>query len=224
MNIKEELLKVYCDRIADFQHIQDACKESNISGPLLISPNEKYAKQPFPFLAVGQETNGWRTFTDIVSEEECKKMMSEYEDFNVCEKSYPSPFWNFIRKIEKALGNESCSCAFSNISKYDYENGRPDAIHEKIFSVVDSLLLEEINIVKPKICLFFTSYQFDYRLKNIFEQIEFIETGAFDIYKLCRLKHPNLPALSFRTYHPGFLQRCGMKESVINFIRSQIEK
>ena len=221
MNIKEELLNVFCTRMSDFQHILNTCKESNISGPFLMSPNEKYAKQPYPFLAIGQETNGWGMCADIVSEEECKKMMSVYEDFNVGEKYYSSPFWNMIRKIETALGNESYSCAFTNISKFDYNCGRPDSEHEKIFSILDDLLIDEINIIKPKICLFFTSYQFDYRLENIFKQVEFMETVGFDKNTLCLLKHPNLPTLSFRTYHPGYLRRSGKEDSIVDFIRSQ---
>ena len=58
MNIKDELVKVYCSRISDFQHIQDVYKGEQIAGAFLMSPSEKYDKQPFPFLAIGQETYG----------------------------------------------------------------------------------------------------------------------------------------------------------------------
>lgn len=224
MSIKEELLKAYCIRISDFQHIQDVCKNDNIAGAFLMSPNENYAKQPFPFFAVGQETYGWEIFSDVVTEEECEGMMSAYEDFNVGEKYYASPFWNVIRKIETALGNESSSCAWTNISKYDQNGGRPDAEHEKLFSIVDNLIIDEMKIIKPKVCLFFTSHNFDYRLENIFEDIEFVEVDDFDINTLCQLKHPNLPILTFRTYHPRYLRMSGIEESVIDFIREQTKK
>lgn len=222
--MKDELLKIYCSRISDFQHIQDVCKGEQIAGAFLMSPTENYAKQPFPFLAIGQETYGWEIFSDVVSEEECKELMSTYEDFNVGEKYYASPFWNVIRKIETVLGNESCSCAWTNISKYDQNGERPDAEHEKLFSTVDNILIDEIKITKPKICIFFTSHNFDYRLENIFEQIAFLEVDGFDINTLCQLKHPNLPILTFRTYHPRYLRMSGIENTIIDFIRKQTEK
>jgi hypothetical protein len=224
MNIKDELLKVYCNRISDFQHIQDACKGEQIAGALLMSPSENYAKQPFPFLAIGQETRGWETFSDVVTKEECVEMMSEHENFTVREKKSASPFWNVIRKIETALGNEPCSCAWTNISKYDQDGGKPDVEHEKLFSTVDNLLIDEIKITKPKICLFFTNHNFDSRLKNIFEQIKFVEVDGFNINDLCQLKHPDLPILTFRTDHPKSLRIRKIEESVIDFISEQIKK
>jgi hypothetical protein len=71
----------------------------------------------FLFLAIGQETYGWEIFSDVVTEEECAGMMSAYEDFNVGEKYYASPFWNVIRKIETALGNEPCVTGIKKYSK-----------------------------------------------------------------------------------------------------------
>ncbi|MDR1339353.1 MAG: hypothetical protein LBK58_04800 [Prevotellaceae bacterium] len=219
MSIKDELLKVYCGRMSDFRHIQDVFKDGNISGPLLMSPGEKYAKQTVPFLAVGQQTNGWD------SSGECDNMMSEYEIFNVGENGYSRyPFWNMVRKIEKTLGNEPCSCAWTNISKYDQDCRRPDKAHEEIFSVVDNLLVDEIRITKPEVCIFFISHNFDYRLQNIFEQLEFIKTDGFDMEMLCQLKHPSLPDLTFRTYQPQYLRMRGIEESVINFIGRQVKK
>ena len=223
MNIKDELLKVYCNRISDFQNIQDVCKGEKIGGPLLVSPGENYIKQPFPFLTIGQETNGWSVFSNIVTEEECKELMFHAEDlaaggWNI------GQFWQVTRKIEKVLGNELYSCAWTNVSKYDQNGDRPDAEHEKIFSAVDDLLIDEIRIIKPKVCLFFVGHHFDSRLENIFPQIEFVEVDGFDIGTLCQLKHPNLPSLTFRTYHPKYLRIKGLEESFIKFIGEQAKK
>jgi hypothetical protein len=62
---------------------------------------------------------------------------------------------------------------------------------------------------------------FDYRLENIFEQIEFVEVNGFDINTLCQLKHSNLPTLTYRTYHPRYLRMSGMEDAVIDFIGNQ---
>jgi len=226
MTIKDELMNVYSKRISDFQHIQDVCKNdkrNKIHGALLMSPNKRYTIQPFPLLVVGKETFGWCPFSDIVSVEECAKMMLVYEDFNVGERYYATPFWNMIRKIEIALGNEPYSCAWTNVSKYDQNSGTPDIAHEKLFSTVDNILLDEIRIITPKVCFFFTSYKFDNRLKNTFEQIEFIDVDGFSNKVLCQLKHPSLPFLSFRTYHPRYLRMRRMEKPIIDFICKQIE-
>ena len=233
MSIKEELFKVYYSRISDFQHIQDVCSVN--SAPCLMSPNENYSKQPFPFLAVGQNTSGWEgkissgwgwdsPGPDEFTEEDLTGLMTLYEDFKSGINYYSSPFWNIIRKIETTLGNTPYSCAHTNISKYDQNNGKPDKEREKHFSILDNLLIDEIRIIKPAICIFFTGHDFDYRLKNIFGQIEFLYADDYEIHELCQLKHPLLPVLTYRTYHQNYLRMRKMEESVIDFIREQIEK
>lgn len=225
MSIKNKLFQCYCNRISDFQKIQDTCgKDKNIHGPLLMSPNDIYEKQPLPFLVIGQETYGWDVFSDIVTEDECLEMMHITEDFNVGEKYYASPFWNVTRKIEGILGNEPCSCAWTNISKYDQDGGRPDKECEEKFSVIDNLLRDEIKIINPKICIFFTSHNLDYRVEKIFGQVEFIEINNFDIDVFCQLKHPDLPLLTFRTYHPKYLRISGMEGSFLDVIDNLVHK
>jgi len=217
MNLKKELFNTYVNRIADFQRIHESCPDS-ICGPLLISPNEKYALQPYPLLIIGQETNGWGICKSPVTQEGLMKLMVEYEEFCVGKDYYASPFWNVTRKIEQLLGNEPFSCAWTNISKYDLNCGRPDAEHEKILSPMDNLLVDEIRIMKPKICIFFTGYLLDYRIQNIFKNVEFLQVNGFTSSQLCQLKHDQLPLLTYRTYHPGYLRRGGLEEQFIEFI------
>ena len=66
------------------------------------------------------------------------------------------PFWNVTRKLEKALGNDAHSCAWTNFSKYDVDAGRAYGEHEKEISTLDNLLKKEIEILKPKICVLLT--------------------------------------------------------------------
>jgi hypothetical protein len=220
--MKDELLNVYNERLPDLLHIQETFKDDDISAALLMSPNEKYAKQPVRLMIVGQETYGW----GAEDPEKCEYMMAMYEDFDLA-RIHPykkAPFWSMTRKLEAALGNDHYSCAWTNISKYDQACGRPDKAHEAVFSTVDNLLVDEIRIVKPKVCVFFISYLFDYRLKNIFNEIEFIKVDGFEEKVLCQVKHPNLPELTFRTYHPRYLRMNYLEEPVIEFIAGQAKK
>jgi hypothetical protein len=219
MNLKNELLKIYVNRIADFQHIHELCTDTYY-GPLLMYPNEKFSRQPFSFLVIGRETNGWDTFNYPVTEDACKKMMNAYEEFNVGVNYYASPFWNVVRKIEATLGNEPCSCVWTNISKYDQDCGQPDAEHEKIFSLVDNLLIDEIKIVKPKICIFFVSYRFDYRIKNLFKNVEFLPVDGFSLHQMCQIKHKDLPVFTYRTYHPRYLRQGGLENKFLEIINN----
>ena len=212
--MKEKLFETYSNRKSDFDYINNNCT-GKINGPFLLSPTEKYNKQPYPLLIIGQETNGF-----CKDEVNLKKRMDCYERFD-CGRGYkPSPFWNVTRKIEKVLGDEPYSCAWTNISKYDQENKTPSPENAKFISKVDDLLIEEVQILKPKVCLFFTSYKFDQRIQNIFDGIEFLPVDNFEKKQVCQLKHESLPELTFRTYHPGYLRQGRLEGRFIELIKS----
>ncbi len=213
--MKQKLLSLYNSRHQDFVNLSSQYREVDLHGPFLMSPNSIYDKQKLPLLIIGQETYGWDKNIDDLS-----KQMDSYEKFNVAENYYSSPFWNIARKTEKALGNEQYSCAWTNISKYDGDGGRAYGEYEIAISTLDDLLIDEIQITQPKVCLFFTGPAFDNRLKTTFENIEFIEQQGWTTRQLCRLKHPCLPEHSFRAYHPNFLRRSGFESDFIKFVET----
>jgi len=211
--MKEQLLEAYKNRHADFKTVRTKFADEQMAGPFLMSPNENYTIQPFPLLIIGQETNGWHENVDDLN-----KQMEAYEKFNVGIDYYASPFWNVTRKVEKALGNEPHTCAWTNISKFDFDDGRSYGEYETEIASLDNLLLTEINIIKPKVCIFFSGPSFDGRIKSIFPQIEFVTVSGHSSRQLSQLKHPDLPILSFRSYHPNYLRRSGLESEFINFI------
>ena len=211
--MKEQLLTAYQKRHADFKTVRAAYPDEDMAGPFLMSPNEKYATQPNRLLIIGQETYGWDYHVDDLT-----KQMEVYEKFNVGEEYYASPFWNVTRKVEKALGNEPYSCAWTNISKYDLDGGRAYGEYETTISTLDDVLLEEIKILKPNVCLFFTGPSFDNRIERLFDGVNFSSVADFNQRQLCRLEHADLPALTFRTYHPNYLRRSGQEADFIDFV------
>ena len=74
-------------------------------------------------------------------------------------------------------------------------------ILDKILTL-DYLIKEEISVIRPDICLFFTNRKYDYRIKELFPgiQMEAIEELPFNHF--VRLYHEFLPSYSFRTPHP----------------------
>ncbi len=212
--MKKKLFELYSSKQEEFQKIKETITDAKVNGPFLMSPNDKYQKQNNKLLVIGQETKGWENFEDL------QKQMFIYEDFNLGVDYYSSPFWNVMRKIEKGLKNEEYSSAWTNISKFDVNRKRAVGSHELIISELDYLLKEEIKIITPDTCMFFTSHTFDNRLKKIFEGLEFIEVPTFDRKVLCKLKHNELPENSYRTYHPKFLRISKNEENFIKFIKT----
>ena len=199
--MKDQLTKLYKSNLKAFKLIRDTFPNGDLPGPFLMSPNSLYGSQKNKLLIVGQQTKGWTYDHDNID-----KQLDTYEKFNVGEDYYPSPFWNITRKLEKALRNDPLSCAWTNLNKFDLDEDRPYGEYEQAISKLDAILIDEIDIIKPNICMFFTGPDFDYRLKNLFTGIEFIKIEGLSIRQFCRLKHRNLPEKSFRSYHPKALR------------------
>lgn len=209
--MKQKLKQLYKNYQQQFKRIPDRFPDEDLAGPFLMSPCEKYLEQPFPLLIVGQESGGWTYHVEDID-----RQMEQYEKFNLGIDYWPSPFWNITRKVEQALGNELYSSAWTNLSKFDLNGGRSYGDYAVAISTLDEILLSEIEIVKPKVCLFYTGPTFDFRLQKIFPELRFLEIPGWSLRAFSKIVHPKLPALSFRSYHPKSLR---MNHLEVEFIR-----
>lgn len=219
MSLKEELLSLYEKHYADLKAVLAEHPGENMDGPLLISPNQSYSKQPHRLMVIGQETNGWESDLD-----DLLKQMEHYEEFNVGEIYRSTPFWNITRKVEHLLGDQPYSCAWSNISKFDHNKGRAIGKFAVSIATVDHILREEIAILDPAICLFYTGPGFDSRLSGIFPGLKFLELAGYAEHQFAQLEHPNLPRHSYRTYHPQYLRMRGLEVGFLNFMEETVRK
>lgn len=215
--MKDELLALYEKHHASLKAVRAAHPAEDMAGPFLISPNAIYPLQPHRLMIIGQETGGWEYNVD-----DLRAQMEAYEEFNVGETYRSSPFWNVTRKVEQALGNEPFSCAWSNISKFDHNNTRASGKYAASIASVDHLLREEIAIIKPTVCLFYTGPEFDTRVCAIFPGVAFHEVPGHDERELARLEHPGLPHHSYRAYHPKYMRLRGLEEGFIEFIEHTV--
>ncbi|SDK92426.1 hypothetical protein SAMN04487898_11335 [Pedobacter sp. ok626] len=149
--------------------------------------------------------------------------MLEYENFNVGIDYYSSPFWNVIRKTEKAIGNVPYSSAWTNVSKFDLNETRAFGEIEIAISSLDDVLLHEIGIIQLKVCIFFTGPDFDWRIKKIFKEVKFLEIEDHNMRAFSQLNHPDLPEMSFRSYHPNYLRRSGKERAFLKFIENKFK-
>lgn len=214
--MKNELLSLYTSRQKEFKSVVEAFPDDDLAGPFLISPSSDYYAQSNRLLIIGQETNGWSYHID-----DFEKQMQHYADFNVGIEYYASPFWNITRKVESALNNKPYSCAWTNLNKFDLDSGRPHGVHEATISKLDNILVSEIKVLKPDFCLFYTGPAFDYRLKSIFPDVEFIEIPGFTLRQFCKLKHSDLPENSYRSHHPKSLRLRYLEDGFIDYISGQ---
>lgn len=152
-------------------------------------------------MIIGQETKGWCSELPDVEQQ-----MKITEEFNFGENYKSTPFWNYFRKLENLFENEKYSSLWTNIHKFDLNEGELDFQCKNDIKIINKILIEEISIGKPDICIFFTSHSRDADLKEIFEDVEFIKVEGWDIKELAIIKHKKLPEFSIRTYHPGYLR------------------
>ncbi len=215
MNTRDQLEQLYNKRINDFKQIAETFPNEKLAGPFLMSPNEKYETQPKKLLIIGQQTNGWSYHaTDV------KNQMGTYEKFNLGIEYYSTPFWNIVRKLENAIGIEKHSCAWTNINKYDLNAKKPYGKYEKEIKKLDSILFNEIAIIEPDICVFFTGPSFDKRIKSVFQDLVFEEIENWDKGQLVKLKHSALPELTFKTHHPKSLRIRQIENRFIEYMKN----
>ncbi len=205
--MKEYYKELYTKWQETFEGFIEKNITKKVNGPLLISPPLNYQKQQNKIMIIGQETCGWHSeISDI------EQQMKITEEFNLGENYIRTPFWDFFYKVEESFGNEKRSSLWTNIHKYDLNNSALDLECRKNIKEINKILIEEIQIGKPKICIFFTSRDRDKELEEIFDGVEFEKIEGWDMEWLVLLKHPNLPKLSIRTYHPKYI-RMKKKES-----------
>jgi hypothetical protein len=206
----KELYQSHLGPISDFVR---AFPDETLHGPLLMDP-VAYYDQPTKLLVVGQETGGWaRHLADVEAQLQC------YRDFNLGDK-WPGPFWNITRKIESALSIEPCSCAWTNLNRFDHDGEAPSGAVLEAMPSLDFLLAEEIRALKPDVLIFFTNRKYDGRLTNLFPDLQFSDIAGLPSSHFARLTHKDLPAATIRTPHPRSIRMQGWEDSFISFIES----
>ena len=205
-----------------------------LSPPLLISVPKGYETAKHRILFCGQETYGWqwtsryrdtypkydkdfpyadiRTFADFLANDDgVEALCWGYREFNFSSKqpiNWRGPFWKAFREAQEW---RDASLVWSNLSRCDFRGGSilaaPAALIDELAEMQTTLFEEELCILKPNACIFFSGPYYDSLLSTIFPDVEFAPVDDISIRKLARLTHPKLPTRSFRTYHPGSLSR-----------------
>lgn len=209
MTTLRDLYQNHRERFAKFGR---SFPDESLQGPLLMEPTA-YFDQRIKLLVVGQETGGWHDdHDDIDAQLEC------YRKFNLGD-NWPGPFWNITRKVETVLGVDRCSCAWSNLNRFDHDGEPPTGAVLDAMPTFDFLLREEIQTLRPEVCLFYTNRKYDHRLEALYPGLQFSDVEGLPSSHFAHLTHSDLPQLTLRTPHPRTIRMKGWEEAFLESLQ-----
>jgi len=201
----------------------------NVSYPLLLYVFRDYTETKIKLLIIGQQTEEWNRMgepeesDDIICE-----LMRSYRDFRLGDDaSNPSsPFRRTARNLYMGLnpGYPRYGFMWTNLIKVDQQNGyegstRPIEEIEEAICEVFPVVPHEVRILEPDVVVFFTGPSYDKRLEKTFLGVKFIRVSGISKKELSLIRgNEVLPELTFRTYHPNYLQRTRKLERIIKAI------
>jgi len=225
--------------------------ELGISYPHLLYVFPEYLQTRYRLLVVGQQTGGWgfdnaeywgsSSWDDSIEKLEdydfIKKLTEELIKVYIrcfhTEKYLRGVLLPTARKLFRRLNPFSPEQGFvwSNLIKIDQVGKRlVDDYTEKLVCNSFPVLLQEIKITNPDVVVFFTGPHYDERLEEIFPGVQIITMEGFgpqanfSAATLAKVIHGELPAKSFRTYHPRPLNQGGELERVLDAIVEEVRR
>lgn len=213
------------------------------SSPHLISLEAKNTNTDIMF--IGQETNTWFGNWSAFQKIGVAAQMYNYE--NAIHELYynqSSVFWKYLYEI---INDTNTLPVWTNVFKYDLGDNSDvknisKAPKESLAEIIDfhqGILAKEIEIIQPKIIIFFTGHNYDKLFidpiikkdgdyTKLYKKIDSI---SIDEWKCCHLdiKHfdgfENFNGVAYRTYHPMYLNRNINKfgKEIINFLKQEVQ-
>jgi hypothetical protein len=104
---------------------------------------------------------------------------------------------------------------------YYYKPGFPVFYEEMVKPYLNELIIKEIELLTPDYIVFFTGPKYDTVLNDVFNYPAIDKIRNFDERELCEIKISGVRKC-FRTYHPNYLNRTGIKEKILNKILNLI--
>lgn len=201
----ETLKEVYEKHAEGLKTLYEELKKSDLydgcSYPLLLSTWEG---EPTPkVMFFGQETNEWGDSETI------EGLLEGYRRFDLGA-NYPSLFWRYLWSLSEKLGLKGKHpFLWNNINKFGKVDakGRPEAPVTELENKYFNVTADELDSVKPDVCVFFTGPNYDDDIRAKLPDVEFLPIEGYDVRWFARLKSKHLPESSFRTYHPGYGNR-----------------
>lgn len=237
MRQQEELEQFYVNKF------YNAEMDNKYSSPYLLSLDVKNLTTDIMF--VGQETNewffGWDNFKEIGVKEQAQIYKTYHDDY----KNHNRLYFSFAKYI---MNNDAITPLFNNMFKFDLGDKStakniskaPKEEQEKIITFHQGIFAKELEIIKPKIIIFFTGHVYDKlfidsiikkdgNYKKLYKKIDEL---SVDEWKCCKLDlkqfegFEHFEGVAFRTYHPMYLNRHKntFGQEILDYLQNQVQK
>jgi hypothetical protein len=231
-----------------YQYYQEKFINNKISdkysSPHLISLEN--SKINTDIMIIGQETNSWYgSYLDFQTHG-VEKQMSIYNNF--MNENYQTMNTIFWRDTKYIIDDNTIIPIWTNIFKFDLgDSTKKDKNiskaskeeYTKIIEFHQDILAKEIEIIQPRIIIFFTGHTYDklffdpivkktgdykklYKKIDELKDIDEWQCGTLDLKNFEGFH--NFKGKAIRTYHPSYLNRNSKKfgKTILNYLRDEI--
>ncbi|MSN96568.1 hypothetical protein F1B92_05210 [Campylobacter sp. FMV-PI01] len=231
--LKQKQLKEFYEVKFSNENLKNLC--SDFSMPLLLDVTNLNTY----IVVIGQEAVKWGNI-DEFKKQGVDFAMNFYLNFmdNKKGKWLRSPFWKYLKNLDE-------NAVWNNIIKFDKGVSTNKLDEDTIKNLIQfhkGILAKEIEILKPKVVVFFTGPNYDYLLNAVLETTSKelqVEIPNFNQRHFCKLNlanckgFENFKGKAFRTYHPRFLRRMlnnnyfnkqskEISENIVNYLKNKI--
>lgn len=177
-------------------------------GPELLWADDDYFAARERVAVIGKQIDGCDYHCrDFVSTWSVQQATALTKAFDFGATYYASPFWQFFHVVRRShLGTDSSrrSLLWANLVKF--VTGHKDPVlwqpyREEALSLQDAVFKAELRILRPDICIFVVGPEYDEILSRYFPGLQFVGEPS-TLRHFARLEHQDLPARSYRTFHP----------------------
>ncbi|PAP75090.1 hypothetical protein [Rubrivirga marina] len=184
------------------------------SGVHLVRIPDRLGGAPVRVAVVGQETQTWPDEPTVDAQ------LAHYPADGFVHGRSHSPFWRAAWELADGLtGVEGAPVLWANLAPVDVDGRRPFRSVRRLYREAvppHGLLRHALDAARPHVIVFFVGPTEPYadEIECQFPGVEFEAVDGHGPRELVRLRHPALPAASFRSYHPNYLRRSGRWENV----------
>lgn len=217
LKMQSELNALYAKALSGFKGTMLGYRGTTkyLAAPFFIDVTETaYPESSVKLVIVGQQTNTWKKWKDMQSLHSDVCLRRLLEVYRSCEYDKPSsrPFGSGSYRLRQAVSPEAepKSFVWTNLIKLDDANALPNEELMKIVRQHLYLLPRELKILKPHSVAFLTGINYDWLIEEQFPEVKFVPAKRnIPVKELARVVYPTLPYPTYRTYHPGYLNRSG---------------
>lgn len=217
ISTQSELNSVYrgfLDRLRDGLSGERGAAFSELSAPFLIRIMEEYASAEPRIAIVGQETYGWMDLhlDAFLRSRGIDGALAEYEKFDFGANYCSSPFWRRFHEVgQRLLGTRynRRAVTWMNLFKCNHAGKKSAMIEsphrELVLDLQADIFQLEVRHLAPQVLIFFTGPKYNSVISRFYPRASFVTLGEYPVDQVARVRDDQLPELTFRTYHPGYI-------------------